>query len=163
MVCSRSSNRKRRRHGVCSSGSRRSICRGGRIRSRCRSVSSRCTWPRCPASVAEFAALDVMPSPPAFVQPEAATAAELVPALAESVAKAKRALGCIRRCEDGGDVAAGEAMAGTYGDATRRVRSRDHAEPLVSPPRPAARLSAAAQSAGAVGLRSDRRRESVRG
>ena len=29
----------------------------------------------------------------AFVQPEAATAAELVPALAESVAKAKRALG----------------------------------------------------------------------
>ena len=46
-----------------------------------------------PGNVAEFAAPDVMPSPPAFVQPEAATAAELVPALAESVAKARRALG----------------------------------------------------------------------
>jgi uncharacterized damage-inducible protein DinB len=46
-----------------------------------------------PGNVAEFAASDVVPSPPAFVQPEAATAAELVPALAESVAKARRALG----------------------------------------------------------------------
>jgi len=46
-----------------------------------------------PGFVAEFAAADVIPRPPAFVQPEAATAAELVPTLAESVAKAKRALG----------------------------------------------------------------------
>jgi uncharacterized damage-inducible protein DinB len=46
-----------------------------------------------PGNVAEFAAPDVVSSPPAFVQPEAATAAELVPALAESVAKARRALG----------------------------------------------------------------------
>ena len=46
-----------------------------------------------PGMVAELAALDTIPEPPAFVQPEAATASELVPSLKESVAKAKRALG----------------------------------------------------------------------
>jgi uncharacterized damage-inducible protein DinB len=46
-----------------------------------------------PGNVAEIAAVDTVPTPPAFTQPEAATAAELVPALAESVEKAKRALG----------------------------------------------------------------------
>jgi uncharacterized damage-inducible protein DinB len=46
-----------------------------------------------PGNVAELAAIDTVPSLPAFIQPEAATAAELVPALKESVAKAKRALG----------------------------------------------------------------------
>ncbi|HEY2905963.1 MAG TPA: DinB family protein [Vicinamibacterales bacterium] len=46
-----------------------------------------------PGNVAELAAVDTVPSPPAFVQPEAATASELVPALLESVAKAKRTLG----------------------------------------------------------------------
>ena len=46
-----------------------------------------------PGNVAELAAVDTIPEPPSFVQPEAATAAELVPALEESVAKAKRALG----------------------------------------------------------------------
>ena len=45
-----------------------------------------------PGTVAELAARDVV-AEPAFQQPEAATAAELVPALTESVAKAKRALG----------------------------------------------------------------------
>ena len=46
-----------------------------------------------PGSVAELAALDTIPEPPSFVQPEAASAAELVPTLAESVARARRALG----------------------------------------------------------------------
>ncbi len=46
-----------------------------------------------PGNVAEIAAVDTVPTPPAFIQPEAASAAELVPALTESVAKAKRALG----------------------------------------------------------------------
>ena len=46
-----------------------------------------------PGNVAELAKIDTVPTPPAFVQPEAATAAELVPALTESVEKAKRALG----------------------------------------------------------------------
>jgi uncharacterized damage-inducible protein DinB len=46
-----------------------------------------------PGNVAELAAIDTVPVPPDFVQPEAATSAELVPALTESVAKAKRALG----------------------------------------------------------------------
>jgi uncharacterized damage-inducible protein DinB len=46
-----------------------------------------------PGMVAELAVLDTIPEPPAFVQPEAATASELVPSLTESVAKAKRALG----------------------------------------------------------------------
>jgi uncharacterized damage-inducible protein DinB len=46
-----------------------------------------------PGNVAELAARDTIPEPPAFVQPEAATASELVPALTASVAKAKQALG----------------------------------------------------------------------
>ena len=46
-----------------------------------------------PGNVAELTAMDLVPNPPAFVQPEAATASELVPSLKESVAKAKRALG----------------------------------------------------------------------
>ena len=46
-----------------------------------------------PGNVAELAAIDTVTSPPAFIQPEAATAAELVPSLEESVAKARQALG----------------------------------------------------------------------
>ena len=46
-----------------------------------------------PGNVAEFASVDTVPEPPNFVQPEAASAAELVPSLTESVAKARRALG----------------------------------------------------------------------
>jgi uncharacterized damage-inducible protein DinB len=46
-----------------------------------------------PGNVAELAARDTIPEPPDFVQAEAATAAELVPSLTESVAKARRALG----------------------------------------------------------------------
>lgn len=46
-----------------------------------------------PGNVAELAAMDVVPVPPSFVQSEAASASELVPALRESVAKARRALG----------------------------------------------------------------------
>jgi uncharacterized damage-inducible protein DinB len=46
-----------------------------------------------PGAVAELAAVDMVPEPPAPIQPEAATSAELVPALSESVAKARRALG----------------------------------------------------------------------
>jgi uncharacterized damage-inducible protein DinB len=45
-----------------------------------------------PGNVAELAAMD-SPAPPAFVQPQAGTAAELVPALAASLEKARRALG----------------------------------------------------------------------
>jgi uncharacterized damage-inducible protein DinB len=46
-----------------------------------------------PGNVAELAAVDTVPEPPAFRQPEAGSAAELVPALEESVARARRALG----------------------------------------------------------------------
>jgi uncharacterized damage-inducible protein DinB len=46
-----------------------------------------------PGNVAELAALDTIPEPPAFVQPEATSAADLVPALADSVARARTALG----------------------------------------------------------------------
>ena len=46
-----------------------------------------------PGTVAELAAKDTIPEPPTFVQPEAATSAELLPSLAESVARARRALG----------------------------------------------------------------------
>ena len=46
-----------------------------------------------PGNVAGLAAIDTLPEPPNFIQAEAATSAELVPALTESVAKAKRTLG----------------------------------------------------------------------
>lgn len=46
-----------------------------------------------PGNVAALAAIDTVSDLPAFVQPEAATAAELVPALLESITKARRALG----------------------------------------------------------------------
>jgi uncharacterized damage-inducible protein DinB len=46
-----------------------------------------------PGNVAELAAKDTIPNPPDFTQPEAATAAELVPSLAASVSKAKQVLG----------------------------------------------------------------------
>jgi uncharacterized damage-inducible protein DinB len=46
-----------------------------------------------PGNVAEFIAVDTPPRPAGFVQPQAATAAELVPALKDSVARARRALG----------------------------------------------------------------------
>ena len=46
-----------------------------------------------PGMVAELAAADMIPEPPNFVQAEAATAAELVPSLTASVAKARRLLG----------------------------------------------------------------------
>jgi uncharacterized damage-inducible protein DinB len=46
-----------------------------------------------PGMVAQLAAADAIPEPPQFHQPEAATAAELVPALEASVAKAREVLG----------------------------------------------------------------------
>lgn len=46
-----------------------------------------------PGNVAELAAKDTIPVPPDFFQAEAVTAAELLPSLAASVAKAKQALG----------------------------------------------------------------------
>jgi uncharacterized damage-inducible protein DinB len=46
-----------------------------------------------PGNVAEFAAPDLVSEPPKFLHPEAASAAELVPSLVESVAKAKQTLG----------------------------------------------------------------------
>ena len=46
-----------------------------------------------PGNVAQLAAVDTTPEPPSFVQPEAASSAELVPSRTESVAKARRALG----------------------------------------------------------------------
>jgi uncharacterized damage-inducible protein DinB len=46
-----------------------------------------------PGNVAELASLDSIPEPPQFIQAEAATAAELVPALKASLAKARQVLG----------------------------------------------------------------------
>ena len=46
-----------------------------------------------PGNVAELASMDTIPEPPAFIQAEAATAAELVPTLKASLAKARQVLG----------------------------------------------------------------------
>jgi uncharacterized damage-inducible protein DinB len=48
-----------------------------------------------PGMVAEMAALDALPEPPAFVQEAARATSELVPALHDSVARARRALGSL--------------------------------------------------------------------
>jgi uncharacterized damage-inducible protein DinB len=45
-----------------------------------------------PGLVAELAAADMLPEPPQFIQPEAATSAELVPALQASLVKARQLL-----------------------------------------------------------------------
>ena len=115
-----------------------------------------------PGNVAELAAQTTIPEPPQFIQAEAATAAELVPALKASLAKARAGARRHGRCEADGDVAVDERRQGTDGDAARRRDPHDHAEPLVSPSRPAAGLPAHAQRAAAVGVRPDRGRESVR-
>lgn len=46
-----------------------------------------------PGNVAQLASLELLPEPPAFVQPHAANAAELVPALDASLAQARQILG----------------------------------------------------------------------
>jgi len=45
-----------------------------------------------PGNVAELAAKDTVPEPPAFIQPEATSAADLVPMLDASLAKARQLL-----------------------------------------------------------------------
>ena len=45
-----------------------------------------------PGNVAELLQADILPEPPRFVQAEAATSAELVPALEESLARARAVL-----------------------------------------------------------------------
>lgn len=46
-----------------------------------------------PGNVAQLAAADTIPEPPAFIQAEAATTSELVPALKSSLAQARQLLG----------------------------------------------------------------------
>ncbi|MGH9383379.1 MAG: DinB family protein [Vicinamibacterales bacterium] len=48
-----------------------------------------------PGLVAELATPSIIPEPPKFVQPEASTAAELVPALQSSLARARQLLGAM--------------------------------------------------------------------
>ena len=116
-----------------------------------------------PGNVAALAARDTAESP-GFTQSEAASTSELVPALEASVARAREHLGGF---DDAAMTATWRLIAGgqeLHGDAARRVRARNHAQPLVPPSRPAARLPAAARRAGAVGLRPDRgREERIRG
>ena len=83
----------RRPPGACSSGSRRRTSRGVRIPKSMSLGQLALHVATMPGNVAELAALDTMPEPPAFIQPEATSAAELVPALTESVAKAQTGLG----------------------------------------------------------------------
>jgi uncharacterized damage-inducible protein DinB len=73
-----------------------------------------------PGNVAEMAALSSVPEPPAFVQEPARTTSELVPALHDSVARARRALGSF---DDA-------AMNGTW-------RLMDHGKELLAMPRAA--------------------------
>ena len=114
-----------------------------------------------PGSVAELAALDTIPEPPAFVQREAATAAELVPSLDRQHREGQEGARRIRRLEDDGHVAVAERWQRHPGNATSGAGARNHAEPLVSPPWPAARLPATAQPVRAFCVRPHGGRESV--
>jgi uncharacterized damage-inducible protein DinB len=62
-----------------------------------------------PGNVAELASIDTIPEPPAFVQPEAASAAELASELANSIAKAK---GYLRGYDDAKMAAMWRLMSG---------------------------------------------------
>ena len=114
-----------------------------------------------PGAVATLA-MQPVANAPQFVQERAAASADLVPALRQSVTQAKAALAG----------ASDETMLDTWrlvaGDREIMAIPRasflrvGHAEPLVSPPRPAARLFAPARRPRAVGIRAKRRREPVR-
>ena len=106
-----------------------------------------------PGNVAELASVDTIPEPPVFVQPEAATAAELDTGAHRERGQGQTSPGWLRRCRDGRHLAADEWRPRTAGDAASGVRARDHAEPLVSPSRTAARVPAAARCSGAVCVR----------
>ena len=115
----------------------------------------------CPGNVAEVSRQSPFEAPD-FTHPSATSAAELVPALDKSVARAREILSSMDDAELGKmwRVVAGgkEVMAIPVGaDA-----ALDHAEPLVPPPRSAVGVSQAGGRAGAVNLWPERRRESVR-
>ena len=106
--------------------------------------------------------MDTIPEPPDFVQAEAATAAELVPSLTESVAKARRALGgfddaqmgAMWRLQSGGrDIMAMPRVA--FVRAIMLNHWYHHRGQLLVYLR-------LLEPVRAVGVRSDRRRESVR-
>ena len=115
-----------------------------------------------PGGVAQMAAQPSM-QVPAFDQPAATHVSELVPALENSVKQAKAALGGM---DDAAMAATWKVLDGdsrSDGHAAWRVPAVDHAEPLVSPSRSAGRVSETVERPGAVRLRADRRRESIRG
>lgn len=62
-----------------------------------------------PGNVATLAAMDVIPNPPAFAQAEATSAAELVPTMHASIAKAREVLGGM---DDAAMMATWRLMAG---------------------------------------------------
>ena len=115
-----------------------------------------------PGNVAQLAALELLPEPPAFVQPAATSAAELVPALDASLVQARQVLNGFDDAAMTADVAADVRRGGTHGAAARRVAANGYVEPLVSPSRAAARLPAPPRRAAPLGIRADRGRESVR-
>ena len=139
-ACCRNSSRKRRRRGACSSACRAIACleaarqvdvarpagaarrdRAGRYR---RDLAA-CRRSRCRSSSS----------------PAATSAAELIPALDQSLAKARAILRHGRR-RAGENLAGDGRRPGSDGASGRRGAALDHAEPLVSPPRTAVGLSA---------------------
>ncbi len=100
---------------------------------------------------------------PEFKQPSPQTAAELVPALDQSLAQAREVLGGMDDASLERDVAPGGRRPRGDVAAGRHHAPRADAEPLVPPPRSAVCLSAGSGRAGAVGIRAERGREPVRG
>ena len=116
-----------------------------------------------PGAVAELASSPSPAQAPQFgPDPSPTSAAELVPALDQSIAKAKAGA---RRMDDATLTETWRLMqrrSGAAGDSARGVPALGHAQPLVSPPRPADGVSARARRPGSLDLRSERGRESVR-
>ena len=114
-----------------------------------------------PGAVATLASQSEVQEPD-FKDATPKSAAELIPALDESIATAKRMLGPHGRCDAERNVADEAQRTGGPGDAARRAAAIGHAEPLVSPPRSAVGVSARARRADPVDLRTERRRKSFR-
>ena len=134
---------------------------GSRTRSRCRSGSWRCTSPPCPAVSPRWRA-SRRSRCPQFTQPTVTSAARVAAGTRqERRSRPRRCCGGMDDAAMAADVASRRRRQGTDGSSSRCRFTVHHAEPLVSPSRPAVRLSPSARGPGAVDLRPECRRESV--
>ena len=115
-----------------------------------------------PGNVAQIAVPDLLPELPAFVQPAATSCSRTRPGPGRQPREGAPGNTGVRRCGNDPDVAADVRRKRADGPATCGGVADHHVEPLVSPPRTAARLPALPRRAASFGIRTDRGRESIR-